>query len=154
VTADASSEVRFLTRPMRASDESFTYATFLHWIREADTTEGIFDKNLFPIMKAQWAAVLRDFDVLVAHPEGDEEEIGGYLAHKAGVIGFVYVKRDPWRRLGVANLLLKTAGFRKSLPVAALFASSRALALAESRGWKVTALPGAALAVKSMLGLP
>ena len=151
--AEASSDVSFRVRPTRASDEAFLYSSFLEWMRDSDASVGIFDRNFFRVFKAQWAAVLRDFDVLVAHPDGDEEEIAGYLAHRAGVVGFVYVKHTPWRQCGVATLLLNTAGFRKEQPIAALFASSRALALAESRGWKVTALPGAALAVKSMLGI-
>lgn len=152
-TASADDSVSFSVRPLRSGDEAFTYSSFLSWCRESEASAGIFDRNFYPVMKDQWASVLRTFDVLVAHPRGDEEEIAGYLAHKAGVIAFVYVKRSPWRQMGVATLLLREAGFDKGRPVAAMFASQRSLELARAKGWNITVLPGALQAVRALLGV-
>jgi hypothetical protein len=153
MTTEASSDVvELLARPMRASDEAFVYSNVLRWYRESDHAAGIPNDVFFQVFKAQIAAVLLHFTVIVAHPKGNEDEIAGVLAHKGTTVGFLYVKKDPWRQMGVATFLANAAGLKKTEPVWALYGSSRSLALARSKGWNVRLVP-ATQAIRLLLGV-
>lgn len=153
MTADASSEVRFAVRPMRAEDEAFLYANFLKFYRYSDHTEGLPNGVYYATFKEQWAHVLKHFNVLVAHPEGEESETAGFIAWKGKTLAWVYTKAKPWGGLGVAKLLMREAGFvRQDDVVWALYASSRDLAVARAKGWRVEMVP-ATQAIRLLLGV-
>lgn len=150
-TIDALPDVTFVTRPLRESDHPFTYANFLKPYRESDYTTGIPNGAFFDAHKPVWTTILALFDVLVAHPEGDEDEIAGFIAFKGNCIAWIYVKKTPWRRMGVARLLLEKAGFapsqntawadRTRTDIKAMFGSSWAMARARAAGYAVSLLP-------------
>jgi hypothetical protein len=142
----------FVCRQLRESDEAFTYSAFLRWYRDSDHSTDIPGEQFFQIFKAQWSAVIQHFRVLVAHPEGSEDEIAGFIAHKGTTVAFVYTKKEPWRRLGVATFLANAAGLKKAETVWALYGSSRSLALARSKGWNVRLVP-ATQAIRLLLGV-
>lgn len=152
MTADASSEVRFTVRPMRAEDEAFVSGGFIRWYRESDHTRGIRNTEFFRIFKEQWAAVLEHFTVLVAHAEGDENELAGFIAFRGHTVAAIYVKKDPWRKCGAARLLLAEAGFDKSRDVWLLYGEPRAMETARSKGWRVNLVP-ATQAIRLLLGV-
>lgn len=127
---------RFLTRPARAADEAFLYSSFLRAFRESDQSEGIKNTEYFQTFKAQFGLVLRNFTVIVAHPEGEEDEIAGWIAFKGPVVAYVYTKKSPWRRTGVARVLWNAAGI--GIECRALYASRWSLALAKQKGLKVS----------------
>jgi hypothetical protein len=158
---DALPDVTFLTRPLRESDHAFTYANFLKSYRESDYTAGIPNTAFFEHHSQTWTTVLALFDVLVAHPEGDEDEIAGFVAFKGNCIAWIYVKKTPWRRMGVARMLLDAAGFKPSQNTAwadrtrtdikAMFGSSWALGRARAAGYAISLLPHVE-AVRLLLG--
>lgn len=143
--------VRFLTRPLRDSDHPFTYSAFLKSYRESDYTDGIPNTEFFEVHKQAWAAILARWTVLIAHPEGDEDEIAGFIAFKGRTVAWLYVKKTPWRRMGVARLLLEAAGFLPGRPLQALFGSSWAMSRARAAGYPVTLAPHVE-AVRLLLG--
>lgn len=144
-------EIRFVTRPLRESDHPFTYANFLKPYRESDYTAGIPNGAFFDAHKPVWTTILALFDVLVAHPEGDEDEIAGFIAWKSNCVAWCYVKKVPWRGQGAANLLLEAAGFQKGKHFWALFGSSWAMSRARAAGYAVSLLPHVE-AVRLLLG--
>jgi hypothetical protein len=145
-------EVKFLVRPFRGSDGPFTYSSFLRSYRESDYTDGIPNTLFFDVHKQEWAAVLALFTVIVAHPEGDEDEIAGFIAFKERTVAWIYVKHTPWRRMGVATLLMREAGFLPGREVKALFGSSWALSNARAAGYRVSLAPHVE-AVRLLLGV-
>lgn len=149
--AEPQPAVRFLTRPLRATDHPFTYSAFLKSYRESDYTDGIPNAVFFDVHKQEWCSVLELFDVLVAHPEGDEDEIAGFIAYTGRTVAWIYVKKTPWRRMGVARLLLDAAGFLPGRPLTALFGSSWALSRARAAGYPVSLVPHVE-AVRLLLG--
>ncbi len=134
----SSEAVRFAVRPMRASDHPRLYSDFLRSYRESDHTECIPNTPFFDVHKQEFAAVLALFTVLVAHPEGEDDEIAGWMAHKGRTVAWIYVKKVPWRGMGVCRLLMEEAGFLPGRPLAALYASSWALRRARHAGYPVT----------------
>jgi GNAT superfamily N-acetyltransferase len=151
LTTVAPEAVRFLTRRLRESDHAFTYANFLRAYRESDHTEGIPNTEFFDHHKAEWCAVLALFDVLIAHPEGDDDEIAGFVAYSGRVVAWLYTKKHPWRGMGVARLLLEAAGFHPGRPLWALYGSSWALRRARAAGYAVSLVPHGE-AVRLLLG--
>lgn len=152
MTTEASSdEVVFATRPMRPSDEALLFNSFLRDLHGSDYVRGIPDDLFYDVFKREWATVLASFTTLVAHPEGSEEEIAGYIVYRRNVVAGLYVKLKPWRGFGVARRLLAEAGFRKGERVWLMYGSSRALADARARGWNVAALAHAK-AMRLLLG--
>lgn len=144
MTSPSTETVTFLIRPMRETDTAFLFSSFLKSFRESDFTDGIGNDSFYSTAKVEWARVLERFSVAVAHPEGNEDEIAGWLAWRGYAIGYVYVKHEPWRRMGVCRQLLTHAGFltpegspRPSLLAIALYGSSRMLHLARSKGMRV-----------------
>lgn len=143
--------IRFLTRPLRATDHPFTYSAFLKSYRESDYTAGIPNDVFFDVHKQEWCSILGLFDVLVAHPEGDEDEIAGFIVFKGRTVAWIYTKKTPWRRMGVARQLLEAAGFLPGRPLQALFGSSWALSRARAAGYQVSLAPHVE-AVRLLLG--
>lgn len=135
MTAAPVEKVNFVTRTARTTDEPFLFNTFLKSFRESDRSEGIPNTEFFQTFKAQFERVLETFTVLVAHPEGDEDEIAGWLAHQGDVVAWVYTKKNPWRRTGAGRALFAAAGL--GTEIRALYASRWALALAKSKGLAV-----------------
>lgn len=147
----ASPSVRFLTRPVRESDHPFVYNSFLEAYRESDHTDGIPNGLYYDVHKQEWSAVMALFTVLVAHPEGDEDEIAGWIAFKGRTVAWICTKKHPWRGIGVARLLLETAGFQEGAPIWALYGSSWALRRARAAGYPVSLVPHGE-AVRLLLG--
>lgn len=144
-------DVRFLVRSLREADHPFLYSSFLKSYRESDYTDGIPNTLFFDVHKQEFQAVLALFDVRVAHPEGDEDEIAGWIAYKDRTVAYVYVKHRPWRRLGVATLLMREAGFQPGREVKALWGSSWALSNARAAGYRVSLVPHVE-AIRLLLG--
>lgn len=148
MTAEPASDVTFAVRPMRAEDEAFVYGSFLKEYRKSDHTAGIPNGTFFQIMKHQWSLVLQHFTVLVAHPEGSEDEVAGFIVFHVSsdprpvrTVAWVTVKHHPWGRLGVAKLLAEKAGLKKTETTWVLYASSRLMARARAKGWRVELVP-------------
>lgn len=133
--------VVFATRPMRESDSAYLYANFLRPYRESDYTEGIPNAPFFDYHKQEWAIVLKRFNVLIAHPEGSDDEIAGFIAWSGRCVAWLYTTKTPWRGMGVATRLLNEAGFGDGEPFHALYGSSWALSRARSHGYRVTLAP-------------
>jgi GNAT superfamily N-acetyltransferase len=143
--------VTFRTRKMRNSDSAFLYSSFLRSYRQSDYTAGIPNDVFFDVFKQEFAAVLNLFNVLVAHPEEDEDEIAGFIAWTGRTVAWLYVKKTPWRRMGLGRQLLTEAGFLPGEEFNALFGSPWALRRARSHGYKVTLCPHVE-AVRLLLG--
>lgn len=150
--------VVFATRAMRATDEAFLYSAFLSWLRESDYSDGIPNTEFYAHYKAEWAQVLAHFTVLVAHPEGAEDEIAGFIAYQGRTLALIYVKKTPWRHMGVAQMLLRRSGFSLSEPmdkihlVRALYGSSRGLQWLRAMGYRVELCPHV-MAVRALMGV-
>jgi hypothetical protein len=149
---------KFLIRAMRDEDRDFIYSSFLRSYRDSDQTVGIPAATFYEYFKVEWESVLSRFTVHVAHPEGDEDEIAGWIACSGPVVAWIYVKRNPWRRMGVGRLLLESAGLPKrcgtdgqcgrcirerkdgcggALPFSALYGCRWGMSLAKSKGLEV-----------------
>ena len=128
---------RFAVRALREADHAFTYSCFLRGYRESDYTAGIPNDAFFDVHKGAWTTILATWNVLVAHPEGDEDEIAGFLAFKGKCVAWCYVKKVPWRGCGVATQLMREAGFGVGSEVQALFGSSWGMSKARSAGYRV-----------------
>lgn len=155
MTAAPSPEVRFAIRPMRSEDEDFVCANFLNSYRWSDHAQGIPNSEFYGHFRAEWATVLQRGSVLIAHPEGDEDEIAGFLTFIRRpmdvVVCWAYTKKIPWRGCGVARLLLESAGVRPGRGAWALYASSWALSRFRASGYLFSMLPHTE-AVRLLLG--
>lgn len=151
IDTPAIERVRFAVRPVRPSDGPFIYNSFLESYRESDHTDGIPNGAFYDVHKQEWAAVMAQFTVLVAHPETDDDEIAGWIASRGRTVAWIYTKKRPWRRTGVARLLLETAGFMPGRPLAALYASSWALRRARHAGYPIALVPHGE-AIRMLLG--
>jgi len=129
----------FVIRPARASDSAFLFSSFLDSYRESDETNGIPNRIFYEVFKLEFAAILSSFDVLVAHPEGDDDEIAGWLAKSGRVVGWIYVKKTPWRHCGVARQLWNAANM--GIEASAIYGASWALKLAKLKGLRISMLP-------------
>lgn len=140
MTASPVPAAPFRTRNVCSTDYAFLFSSFLRTMRDEPVAEHIGNDAFYGTWKRAFEDVLATFDVLVAHPVGDEDEIAGYIAWKARTLGFLYVKRDPWRRMGVARLLLDASGLsRQAGPVAVLFPTERGRRLAKLKGFDIAA---------------
>jgi GNAT superfamily N-acetyltransferase len=140
-----------MVRPLREADHAFTYSAFLRSYRESDHADGIPNTAFFDRYKLEWAAVLALFTVLIAHPESDDDEIAGFVAFKGRTIAWLYVKKHPWRGIGVGRLLMEAAGFAPGRPLWALYGASWALRHARAAGYPVAMVPHGE-AVRMLLG--
>jgi hypothetical protein len=134
MTAAPASAVTFQVRLYRATDESFVYSSFLRSQRDEDAFAGVGNDIFFSTLKREMADMLATFNVFVAHPEGDEDEIAGYLLAHADVIGYLYVKREPWRQQGVARLLFDHASLTRRPSLRVMFPTSKGMRLARLKG--------------------
>ena len=129
----------FAIRAFRETDYPFVRSSFLEWLHETEhfrrMAYGPFKAFLGPILDS----LLDSWEVLVCHPEGDEDEIAGWVlfSQEEQAIGFVYTKKDPWRKMGVARRLLEATGIPIDRQVRALFWSKRARLLARIKGIRI-----------------
>lgn len=147
-------EVTFAIRPARETDEAFLFSSFLKSLRESDQCEGIPNGRFFEHFKVEFQRISESFTILVAHPEGEADEIAGWIAFDGDVVGWLYTKH-VWRRLGAARRLLEAANLSKppirdreglvatesTVDLKALYASKWSLALAKLKGVRVSMLP-------------
>jgi hypothetical protein len=131
--------VRFLTRPARENDHDFVHASFLESYRESEETNGIPNRVFFDVFKREFVTIVQRFTVLVAHPEDQQDEIAGWIAFSGRVLGWIYVKKNPWRNCGAGRLLWNAAGL--GLQAAAVYSHHRAMRLARLKGLSITLLP-------------
>lgn len=112
-------------RPSRPSDRAF----ILDSMRRTLVRNSAYATGLQPeVLNLLVEPVLATYRTLVATPEGQPDEILGYIAHDgAHVVGFLYVK-EALRGKGIARALLNSAGIEKGEVVTPLL---------------VTKLPGA-----------
>lgn len=141
VAPAAAATAFFPVRPAVEGDTAFLFDSFLRAYRESDYTRGLTNTQFLGIYKAQWSAVLDTFSVLVAHARDDADEIAGYVAHRDRCVAFVYVKKTPWRKLGVSRVLMSAAGLEPGAPIYALFPTRVGLAWANALGYSVRITP-------------
>jgi hypothetical protein len=134
VTAAPAPTISFLVRPDRETDRALIYSSFLHSMRDEDPFSGIGNDVFYETMKGACSAMLASFTTLIAHPEDDPDEIAGYLIFKADTIGFLYTKKDPWRRLGAARKLLEASRLSARATLRILFPTSKGMKLARLKG--------------------
>lgn len=120
----------FRIRERLLTDEPFCYNSFLRTMRDEVPFAGIGNDAFYGTLSRAMDQMLASFRTLVAHPEGEEDEIAGYILARGNALGFLYVKREPWRRQGVARLLWEAAGLHKAETVQVLFPVARAMAVA------------------------
>ncbi len=97
-------------RPFQPADRAFV----LDSMRRTLVRNSAYATGLQPeVLNLVVEPVLASYQTLVATPEGDPDEILGYvITDGPSTVGFVYVK-EALRQKGVANALLKAAGVRK-----------------------------------------
>jgi hypothetical protein len=134
MTAAAAPSVTFKTRPIRDGDKALVFNSFLKSMRDEDAFRGIGNGVFYSTMTVACESMLAHFTVLIAHPESDDEEMAGYLIYKADAIGFLYVRRDPWRRMGVSRTLLEASRLSARATLRVLFPTARGLKLARLKG--------------------
>ena len=106
-------------RPARASDEPFIYSSWLRSYHEGGVAARFIERDVFMEgQKMLIARLLRDSATWVAHPEGDDETICGWLcgaeeyadvSETGAIVHYVYVK-SCYRGLGVMRGLLEAVG--------------------------------------------
>lgn len=112
-------------RPFKPTDRAFV----LDSMRRTLVRNSAYFEGLQPeVVNLVIEPVLATYQTQVATPQGDHDEILGYIIHDGpGVVGFLYVK-EALRRKGVCKFLLRAAGVQPGEIIAPLI---------------VTKLPGA-----------
>lgn len=112
-------ESEVLIRPYNPSisgEEGYVLGTWLHDLRDADPS-GLPDDYWFPAHRRYAEHVLGDpaAVALVAVPSDGSPDILGYAVALPESLEWVHV-RKPFRKRGLANLLLRRAGVLPTLP--------------------------------------
>jgi len=97
-------------RPFRPGDRAFV----LDSMRRTLVRNSAYAAGLQPqVVDLLIEPVMATHQTLIATPQGDPDEILGYVTHDGpSVIGFLYVK-EALRQKGIATALLKAAGITK-----------------------------------------
>ena len=130
-------------RPFRPTDRAFV----LDSMRRTLVRNSAYAAGLQPeVVNLLVEPVLATYTTLVATPQGDPEEILGYVIHDGPhVVGFVYVK-EAIRQHGIATALLKAAGIERGELVTPLLVTKLPGAgnfpkLCETKGYTVRFRP-------------
>jgi len=135
-------------RPFQPQDRAFV----LDSMRRTLVRNSAYATGLQPeVLNLLVEPVLATYRTLVATPQGDPDEILGYIIHDGPhVVGFVYVK-EALRQKGIASALLKAAGVEKGELVTPLLVTKLPGAgnfpkLCETKGYTVRFRPWMVLA--------
>ena len=130
-------------RPFKPQDRAFV----LDSMRRTLVRNSAYATGLQPeVLNLLVEPVLATYTTLVATPQGDPDEILGYVIHDGPhVVGFLYVK-EALRRHGIGSALLKAAGVEKGEVVAPLIVTKLPGAgnfpkLAETKGYTLRFRP-------------
>lgn len=101
-------------RPIQDEDINFIYSS---WVKGY---AGLYRSQPRWAVYTLQMSIIRELvsmcEVLVATPDGDEDQIAGWLCYEWDVYHFCYVK-SPFRRFGVARTLLEASGVKDSIKV-------------------------------------
>lgn len=97
-------------RPATEDDLPFFYsATLQSHFYSSDSTHNVLSSDYYAGHKKVLQRLLRRAPLTIACDQEDQKVIMGFCLTNADTLHYMYVKR-PFRRFGVARMLLKTCG--------------------------------------------
>lgn len=96
-------------RPLSAEDINFFYNSWLVSYRNTLQNLAISNPIYYQTQKEVIHNCITNGDVIMACDPEDHNSLFGFICYEGNVVHYIYVKY-PFRRLGVANELLKKAG--------------------------------------------
>lgn len=96
-------------RPMRDTDRNFILSTWLKSHRQSEMVRHMSTDDYFKTTYNNIILKIIDAsDVLIACLIDDPDVIISYLVQEDNILHYVFTK-DPWRRLGIMKMLIKSS---------------------------------------------
>jgi GNAT superfamily N-acetyltransferase len=99
-------------RAGRPSDHALVFDSVISTLRQSPHAKGASNAVLASLVEP--LVFSPAWTLSVAHPEGDDDTVLGFILHSADAIAWVQV-RAPWRRHGIGRALVRHA-FGDQLP--------------------------------------